>query len=69
MPHTPIPSPALSARSEDLILKARAARGFMPDDEGLALFQAALRAGAADPGTARSGADAAASPSSPTGVS
>jgi hypothetical protein len=39
-------------RLEDLLTAARAARGFMPDDEGLALYQAALRAGAAAPGAA-----------------
>jgi predicted O-methyltransferase YrrM len=37
-----------SARIEDLLLAARRTRGFMPDDEGLALFEAALRAGQAD---------------------
>ena len=37
-----------SARIEDLMHAARRTRGFMPDDEGLALFEAALRAGQAD---------------------
>jgi predicted O-methyltransferase YrrM len=46
---TPPPSPARSARLEDLILLARAAKGFMPDDEGLALLDAAVRAGQANP--------------------
>jgi MMP 1-O-methyltransferase len=41
----PTPSPTRSARLEDLILRARAAKGFMPDDEGLALLDAAVRAG------------------------
>jgi len=41
----PDPSPTRSSRVEDLILRARAAKGFMPDDEGLALLDAALRAG------------------------
>jgi len=45
----PVPSPTRSRRVEDLIKQARAARGFMPDDEGLALLDAAARAGAANP--------------------
>ncbi len=39
---------------EALLTLARAARGFMPDDEGLALFEAAHRAGAEGP-AARAG--------------
>ena len=35
-------------RTEELVALARAARGFMPDDEGDALFEAALRAGEAN---------------------
>ncbi|HXZ61903.1 MAG TPA: class I SAM-dependent methyltransferase, partial [Acidimicrobiales bacterium] len=34
-----------SRRVEELLARARRARGFMPDDEGEALFAAALRAG------------------------
>jgi MMP 1-O-methyltransferase len=45
----PLPSPTRSARLEDLIDLARAAKGFMPDDEGLALLDAAVRAGQANP--------------------
>jgi predicted O-methyltransferase YrrM len=37
-----------SSRVEALLAVARRTRGFMPDDEGLALFEAALRAGLAD---------------------
>ena len=37
-----------SARFEGLLEAARRTRGFMPDDEGQALFEAALRAGHAD---------------------
>lgn len=37
--------PAGSGRTPALIEQARAARGFMPDDEGLALYEAARRAG------------------------
>jgi predicted O-methyltransferase YrrM len=41
-----------SERTEALLRAARQTRGFMPDDEGEALFEAALRAGrAAVPGT------------------
>ena len=42
-----------SSRLGDLFEEARRTRGFMPDDEGTALFRAALRAGRATiPGTA-----------------
>ena len=37
-----------SARVQSLFETARRTRGFMPDDEGEALFAAALRAGQAD---------------------
>jgi MMP 1-O-methyltransferase len=37
------------AMPPDLLAAARAARGFMPDDEGLALFRAAASAGAGGP--------------------
>jgi predicted O-methyltransferase YrrM len=39
----------MSNRFEELMAHARAAKGFMPDDEGLALHAAAVRAGAATP--------------------
>ncbi|HVA04570.1 MAG TPA: class I SAM-dependent methyltransferase [Acidimicrobiales bacterium] len=39
-------------RSEELFSHARAAKGFMPDDEGTALFHAARRAGSDHPTTA-----------------
>jgi predicted O-methyltransferase YrrM len=39
-------------RTEELFTHARAAKGFMPDDEGAALFEAARRAGGASPGSA-----------------
>ncbi len=53
----PVPSTAATTttaptRRQDLLARARAAKGFMPDDEGLALFEAALRAGRASPGAA-----------------
>ncbi|MGA2520414.1 MAG: class I SAM-dependent methyltransferase [Acidimicrobiales bacterium] len=35
----------MTERTDQLLALARAARGFMPDDEGLALYEAALRAG------------------------
>ena len=38
--------PSRTERRNDLFAKARAATGFMPDDEGEALYLAALRAGA-----------------------
>jgi predicted O-methyltransferase YrrM len=38
------------ARREQLLAQARLARGFMPDDEGLALFEAGLEAGRRRPG-------------------
>src|SRR5437879_2342647 len=39
------PTPRVEARMpDDLLALARAARGFMPDDEGLALFGAGVRA-------------------------
>ncbi len=38
-----------SPRIRDLLARARRARGFMPDDEGEALFAAALRAGTDPP--------------------
>ncbi|HSZ35650.1 MAG TPA: class I SAM-dependent methyltransferase [Acidimicrobiales bacterium] len=37
-----------NARTEALLAAARRTRGFMPDDEGEALYEAALRAGRAD---------------------
>src|ERR1700691_3694038 len=37
----------IAGRVDELLEIARATRGFMPDDEGLALFHAALRAGEA----------------------
>jgi MMP 1-O-methyltransferase len=46
-PH-PTPAEPVSARLDSLFEAARQTRGFMPDDEGLALFDAALRAGEAD---------------------
>ena len=39
-------------RRTALLARARAAKGFMPDDEGLALYQAAVRAGRAATGAA-----------------
>jgi len=47
----PVPTPAAGPddrveRRDELFAQARAATGFMPDDEGEALFLAALRAGA-----------------------
>jgi MMP 1-O-methyltransferase len=48
-PPTSGPSPVRSGRVEDLIVLARSAKGFMPDDEGLALLDAAARAAAANP--------------------
>jgi predicted O-methyltransferase YrrM len=39
-------------RTEQLFAHARAAKGFMPDDEGAALFEAAHRAGGGGPGAA-----------------
>src|SRR5580658_3153548 len=39
----------MSKRFEELMALARAAKGFMPDDEGLALHAAALRAAEATP--------------------
>jgi hypothetical protein len=41
------PGPGATARIEALVARARATRGFMPDDEGWALFEAARRAGQA----------------------
>ncbi|MHB8592769.1 MAG: class I SAM-dependent methyltransferase [Acidimicrobiales bacterium] len=38
----------MSKRTDALLAQARAAKGFMPDDEGLALYRAALRAGASN---------------------
>lgn len=38
-----------TARTDALLAAARRAKGFMPDDEGLALFEAAVRAGRASP--------------------
>jgi hypothetical protein len=51
-PHTARPEPAPptdggAARQGKLVVQARAARGFMPDDEGAALLAAARRAGEA----------------------
>jgi hypothetical protein len=43
------PPPARSARDGALLDLARAAKGFMPDDEGLALRDGAVRAGEASP--------------------
>jgi predicted O-methyltransferase YrrM len=37
-------------RTRELFALARAAKGFMPDDEGVALYEAARRAGAEGPG-------------------
>ncbi len=42
--------PAVRARRAELFSRAREATGFMPDEEGEALFAAARRAGAACPG-------------------
>ncbi len=39
-------------RRQELLIFARAAKGFMPDDEGLALYDAALRAADASPAAA-----------------
>ena len=48
MTGTPSPSPTEgNDRAGQLVHLARAARGFMPDDEGSALLEAALRAGRA----------------------
>jgi len=47
----------VTPRTEDLILRAQAAKGFMPDDEGLALWETALRAGAGE-GTGAAGGGA-----------
>ena len=44
------PDLVAAGRRNELVLEARATRGFMPDDEGLALLEAARRAGAAFPG-------------------
>jgi predicted O-methyltransferase YrrM len=47
---------ASQARMDELVALARAARGFMPDDEGAALLEAAIRAGdafAGPPGVGR----------------
>jgi len=55
MPHTAThpEAPGQDDRRADLVTRARATRGFMPDDEGEALLAAALRAGlAAGPGAA-----------------
>lgn len=46
---SPVPSDA--DRTADLVARARAANGFMPDDEGLALYEAARRAGRERPAT------------------
>jgi len=35
----------LAARTRELVLRARATKGFMPDDEGIALYRAARAAG------------------------
>jgi predicted O-methyltransferase YrrM len=40
----------VDARTEELFGRARATKGFMPDDEGEALFAAALEAGRSQPG-------------------
>lgn len=41
----------MTGRDRDRLLQmARAAKGFMPDDEGMALYEAALRAGRTGPG-------------------
>lgn len=45
---TPTADGTSSTRIEFLLDAARRTRGFMPDDEGQALFEAALRAGRAD---------------------
>ena len=42
----------MEQRTAHLFALARAAKGFMPDDEGEALFDAARRAGSATPGSA-----------------
>jgi predicted O-methyltransferase YrrM len=47
-PATPDGAAQASARLDALLETARATRGFMPDDEGQALFEAAHRAGRAD---------------------
>jgi predicted O-methyltransferase YrrM len=39
-----------TARRDDLVVRARATTGFMPDDEGMALYEAARRAGREHPG-------------------
>jgi len=41
----------VDARTEQLFARARAVKGFMPDDEGAALYEAAVRAGRRTPGT------------------
>jgi predicted O-methyltransferase YrrM len=46
-------TPPSAARSAELVARARATRGFMPDDEGLALMAAAERAGQAFAGGSR----------------
>lgn len=46
------PDPTLAARTTSLLALARTVRGFMPDDEGLALFQAADAAARAAGATA-----------------
>jgi len=50
--HAPSPDPAagMSDRRDQLFALARAATGFMPDDEGEALYRAAARAGASATG-------------------
>jgi predicted O-methyltransferase YrrM len=50
MSDTRPPGPSSETRRRDLLLLARAAKGFMPDDEGLALYEAAVRAGRAADG-------------------
>ncbi len=40
----------MSRRTDELLRQARLAKGFMPDDEGSALYEAARRAGRAVPG-------------------
>ncbi|MGH9030014.1 MAG: class I SAM-dependent methyltransferase, partial [Acidimicrobiales bacterium] len=42
-------TPQAGDRESELLGLARAAKGFMPDDEGMALYRAALRAGSSGP--------------------
>ena len=46
---SPSDHPDSAVRRATLMAQARAAKGFMPDDEGLALYEAAVRAGRSAP--------------------